>query len=92
MGFISRRHAYITHCSSLGVVQERDQVVSWMRDNGTEDSSNVTTSETDTQLERLAALRLRNRNSVLVDHFNNGLKGGKLHHSIWTRWKYSMDA
>jgi hypothetical protein len=77
-----REHAYISHCSTLGIVEERDQVVSWMRNNGTEDTSDVATSKADTQLERLAALRFWNWNCVLVDEFNNGLEGSKLHHGV----------
>ena len=69
-----REHAYISHCSTLGIVQERDQVVSWMRNNSTEYTSDVSTSKADAQLERLAALGLWNGNSMLVDKFNNGLK------------------
>lgn len=75
-------HAYITNCSTLGIVEKRDQVVSWVRHNSTQDTSDVSTSKADTQLERLAALRLWNRNNMLVDLFNNGLKGSKLHHGI----------
>jgi hypothetical protein len=81
--------AYIPHCSTLGIVQERDQVICRMRNNGTEDTSNVTPGETNTQLVRFAALRLWNRNSMLVNEFNDGLKGSKLHHGIWKKKNYA---
>lgn len=78
----ARIYAYIPHCSTLGIVQERHKVVSRVRNNGTEDTSNVTTSKANTQLGSLAALRLRNRHSMLVDKLNDCLKGSKLHHGI----------
>lgn len=79
---IEERKTHITNSSTLGVVEERDKVVSWMRNNGAEDSSNVSTGKAHAKLERLAALLLWCGDRVFVEQLHNGLKGCKLHHCI----------
>jgi hypothetical protein len=53
-----------------------------VRDNSTENSSEITTSERDSSLGALAIIRFLARKTV-VDHFNNGFKRGEFHHRIW---------
>jgi hypothetical protein len=76
--------AYISDSGSLGVVQEGDQVVGGVRDGGAEDSGDVAAPETDSELERFAALVLRRGDEVLVGHLHDVLVCRELHHGVCT--------
>lgn len=58
--------AYIASSCSLGVIEERHQVVSRVRDNSTENPSNISTSKAHSKLETFTALLFRCWNSMLV--------------------------
>lgn len=75
---------YISNCGSLGVVQERHQVVCRVRDGGAENSGDVAAPEAYPELERLAALILRRGDEVLVGHLHDVLVRRELHHGVCT--------
>jgi hypothetical protein len=76
---------YLSHCCTLLVVEEGNEIVSRMRDDGTEDSSNVACQKADPQLCLLGALAFWYRNHVLVQGLHGTLKAGKLHHCVCRR-------
>lgn len=67
---------------TLSLVQLGDNSVSWMGNNSTEDTSNVTCSKGHHQLLRLGTLVSGLRHHVLVECLHGALKTGKLHHCV----------
>merc|ERR1719234_1639940 len=67
---------------TLHLVHVGDQGVCRMRDDGTEDASNVTSSKCYHQLFRLAALVPWLGHHIGVDRFYSSLEAGKLHHGV----------
>ena len=78
----SKSTGSVANTGALGLVHVADNSVGRMRDDGAEDSSNVTSSEGDDQLLRLAALGARLRHHILVDGLHSPLETGKLHHGV----------
>lgn len=74
--------AYVADGGSLGVVEERDEIIGWVRDDCAEDTGDVAAGKAYAELELLAALVLGLGDGVLVDHLHHSLKGRKLHHCI----------
>lgn len=66
---------------ALGV-ELRDHHVGWVRNDGAEDTSDVTSREGNTSLSSLGIVGLLAREAV-VHHLNDGLEGSKLHHGVW---------
>lgn len=66
---------------SIGI-EFADHDISGMRDNGTENTSEITTSEGYTGLGSFSVVALLSRQAV-INHFHNSFKRGKLHHGIW---------
>lgn len=63
-------------------VELRDHHVGWVRNDGTEDTSDVTSREGNTSLSSLRVVGLLTGKAV-VHHFDDGLKGSKFHHGVW---------
>lgn len=73
---------HIANCCSLGIVEERHQVISRVRHKSTKNSSHIATGKTNTKLQICAALVFWSRDGMFVYLFNNILKSRKLHHCI----------
>lgn len=67
---------------SLVLVELGDDGVGRMRDDGAEDTSNVTRSGGDSKLFDLGALSARLGHDVLVDSLNSALESPELHHGV----------
>ena len=65
---------------SVGV-EFADHDVGWVRDDGAEDTGEVTAGESDTGLSTLGVVRFLAGEAV-VDHFDNGFEGGEFHHGV----------
>lgn len=75
---------HIANSSSLWVIKERNQIISRVRNNSTEYTSNITTNKAYSKLQAFATLIFGYGNCMLVYHLYNCLKWCKLHHCIWT--------
>lgn len=64
------------------LVQLGDHRVGRVRDDGAEDTSDVTSGEGDTELFKLGALASRLGNDVSVEGLDGSLEGPELHHSV----------
>lgn len=84
LNLCSAMWTYISYSSSLGVVEERDQVVGRVGDGGAEYSGDVAAPETDSELQRFAALVLWRWDEVLVGHLHDVLVRRELHHGVCT--------
>ena len=63
-------------------VELADHHVGRVRDDGAEDTGKVATRECDASLSAFTVVGLR-AGEVVVDHFDNSLEGGELHHGVW---------
>merc|ERR1711917_210700 len=77
------------------LVDNRDNRVSWVRDNGAEDTSNVTSSEGNHQLFGLGALVTWLWNNIVVKGDNSFFEASELHHCVWDlshpKWFQSLE-
>ena len=62
-------------------VELRDHHVGWVRNDGTEDTSDVTSREGNTSLSSLRVVGLLTGEAV-VHHFDDGLEGSEFHHGV----------
>ena len=72
----------VSNAGSLGLVHVAHDGVGRVRDNGAEDTSDVSGGEGDNELLRLGALGSRLGHNVLVDGLHSPLKAGELHHCV----------
>lgn len=75
-------NTHITNSCPFGIVEKRDKIVSRVRNNSTENTGDISTSETHTQLQTFGALILGSGDGIFIDILHNGLKGCKLHHCV----------
>ena len=86
---------YISDGGSLGVVEERNQVVCRVRNGSAEDSGDVAAPEANSELERFATLILWSGDEVLVGHLHDVLVCRELHHGVCTAQrsgKFSLES
>lgn len=77
----------------LGSIELGDKSISWMRNDGTEDSGSITSREGDSKLLSLRIFSSRSGADVFVDHLNELFKCNKLHDGVWDlsypEWGYT---
>ena len=78
----SRRGSTESLARSTVGVKFGNHDVGRMRDDSAENTSEVTTREGNTSLSSLGVVGLLAWKTV-VDHFDDGLEGGELHHGVW---------
>merc|ERR1719452_79735 len=72
----------VSNAGSLGLVHVAHDGVGRVRDNGAEDTGDVSGGEGDNELLRLGALGSGLGHNVLVDGLHSPLKAGELHHGV----------
>ena len=64
------------------MVSRAGTYVSWMGNNCTENTSNIPPCEGNASLRELAVVGFL-AGEVIINHLDDGFKGGELHHGIW---------
>jgi len=73
----------LTGADAWRLVQDGHNAIGWVRDDGAEDTGDVTGGKGDHQLLALGALGSWLGYDVLVDGFDSLLKATELHHGVW---------